>query len=122
MADEWRGAADYISPPKKARYAPKAVHQPPIKPPQTGKKKRKKKKRKDNLANFVSSFIGPKRLLIPDLEVCLLEKARRVGEPAKFGYDELGQSRMISQFGNGGLARDNFRCDEVMIMRGKRAK
>lgn len=26
---------------------------------------------------------------------------------------------MVSQFGNGGLARDNFRCDEVMIMRAK---
>lgn len=32
--------------PKKARYAPKAVHQPPHKPPQTGKKKRKKEKEK----------------------------------------------------------------------------
>lgn len=105
--------------PKEARYAPKAVRQPPHKPPQTGKKKRKKKKEKKKLANFVASFIGPKRLLIPDLEDCLLEMARRVGEPTKFGYDELGQSPMISQFGNGGLARDNFRCDEVMIMRGK---
>lgn len=44
-ADEWRGLLIMFSP-KKARYAPKAVHQPPHKPPQTGKKKRKKKKEK----------------------------------------------------------------------------
>lgn len=97
LADEWRGDDIHVCFLIKASCAQSSssvTHKP--------LKQGRVRKKKGESSRLWLVFIGSKCLRYRSGSL-LLEEARRVGEPDKFGCDQVGQSRMISQFGHAGL-------------------